>query len=144
MSPSMSGKGTDAEPGGGGRRPGNHSVDGFRDLRFWRQSIDLVTAIYRASEGFPRTEVYGVSSQLRRAVVSIPSNVAERHARESTRECLHHVSVAQASLAEVETQLEIALRLEYLAPPDFDLLLKEVSSVGKQLYALRNALARRT
>jgi four helix bundle protein len=82
-------------------------------------------------------------SQLRRAVVSVPSNIAEGHTREHIKEYLHHLSMAQASLAEVETQLEIGVRLKYIPPRQVSRLLEDIGSLGKQLYALRNALTRR-
>jgi four helix bundle protein len=73
----------------------------------------------------------------------VPSNIAEGHTRESTKEYLNHISIAQASLAEVETQLEIAVRLEYLEPAATEMLLQHAVELGKQLYALRDALNRR-
>jgi four helix bundle protein len=112
----------------------------FRDLRVWQQALDLVEKVYVLTRRFPREETYGLLSQVRRAVVSVPSNIAEGHTREHIREYLHHLSIAQASLAELETQLEIATRLNYLLPSQLKELLPEVTSLGKQLYALRNAL----
>jgi four helix bundle protein len=91
---------------------------------------------------FPKQETYGLTSQLRRAAISVPSNIAEGHTREHIKEYLHHLSMAQASLAEVETQLEIATRLRYLSATRLSELLQDISSLGKQLYALRNALVR--
>jgi four helix bundle protein len=114
----------------------------FRDLRVWQQALDLVEKVYVLTRRFPREETYGLLSQVRRAVVSVPSNIAEGHTREHIREYLHHLSIAQASLAELETQLEIATRLNYLLPSQLKELLPEVTSLGKQLYALRNALMR--
>jgi four helix bundle protein len=114
----------------------------FRELRVWQQSMNLVENIYRLTHEFPRQETYGLTSQVRRAVVSVPSNIAEGHTREHIKEYLHHLSMAQASLAEVETQLEIAARLKYLRVNQLAELLPEISSLGKQLYALRNALNR--
>jgi four helix bundle protein len=114
----------------------------FRELRVWQQSMNLVENIYRLTHEFPRQETYGLTSQVRRAVVSVPSNIAEGHTREHIKEYLHHLSMAQASLAEVETQLEIAARLKYLRFNQLAELLREISSLGKQLYALRNALNR--
>ncbi len=105
--------------------------------------MDLVETIYRLSAGFPRGEVYGLTSQIRRAAVSVPSNIAEGHTRASTKEYLNHISMAQASLAEVETQIEIAKRLGYAAPEDATALLETSSVLGKQLYKLRDALVRR-
>jgi len=77
---------------------------------------------------------------MQRAAVSVPSNIAEGHARESTKEYLQHLSIAQASLAELETQLEIARRLHYVSNDELTNLLTRISSLGRQLFALRNAL----
>jgi four helix bundle protein len=87
----------------------------FRDLRVWQLAMELVELIYRTSRDFPKEELYGLTSQIRRAAVSIPSNLAEGHTREHTKEFLNHISMAQASLAEVDTQLEIARRLNYIS-----------------------------
>jgi len=104
--------------------------------------MDLVEEIYRLGSAFPKEEPYGLTSQIQRAAVSIPSNIAEGHTREHLKEYLHHLSMAQASLAEVETQLEIATRLGYLPPKEFQAVLETTSALGKQLYALRNSLSR--
>jgi len=117
-------------------------IKSFRDLRVWECGIRLVESIYAISAKFPRHELYGLSSQIQRAAVSIPSNIAEGHERESTKEYLQHLSIAQASLAELETQLEIAKRLKYLTSEEYDSMLEEISALGKQLYSLRNALMR--
>jgi four helix bundle protein len=84
-----------------------------------------------------------LTSQIQRAAVSILSNIAEGHTREHSKEFLHHLSIAQASLAELETQLEIATRLKYILPEQFEQILQRAVSLGKQLYALRNSLMRR-
>lgn len=115
-------------------------IKSFRDLRVWQAGIELVEAIYAATSRFPRSELYGLSSQMQRAAVSVPSNIAEGHARESTKEYLQHISIAQASLAELETQLEIAIRLNYISEGDATHLREKISSLGRQLFALRNAL----
>jgi len=115
----------------------------FRDLRVWQLALELVVIIYRLTKNFPKHEMYGLTSQIQRAAVSVPSNIAEGHTREHTKEFLHHLSIAQASLAKLETQLEIAVRLKYLPTIEFGPILERVVSLGKQLYALRNALLRR-
>ena len=115
-------------------------IKSFRDLRVWQAGIDLVRNVYELTSKFPRSEVYGLASQMQRAAVSIPSNIAEGHARESTKEYLQHLSIAQASLAELETQLEIAKQLNYISEEEATRLLEKVSSLGRQLFALRNAL----
>src|SRR5436305_14261869 len=88
------------------------SIKSFRDLRVWQQGMELVEAIYLISSSFPKEELYGLTSQIRRAGVSIPANIAEGHTREHRKEFLNYVSMAQASLAEVQTELETALRLK--------------------------------
>ena len=102
--------------------------------------MDLVEMIYQASAQFPQVEVFGLTSQLRRAVVSVPSNIAEGHTREHLNEYIHHLSIAHASLAEVETQIEIACRLRYIDNTDVAAIRNEVSALSRQLRALRNAL----
>lgn len=114
----------------------------FRELRVWQKAMDLVETVYLLTQEFPKQETYGLTSQIRRAAISVPSNIAEGHTREHIKEYLHHLSMAQASLAEVETQLEIAARLRYLSTTRLSELLLDISSLGKQLYALRNALIR--
>jgi four helix bundle protein len=81
-------------------------LESFRDLRVWQLAMELVELTYRVTQSFPKHEVYGLTSQIQRAAVSVPSNLAEGHTREHTKEYLHHLSIAQASLAELETQLE--------------------------------------
>ena len=105
--------------------------------------MDLVESVYRVSSEFPKTELYGLTSQIRRAAVSVPSNIAEGQTRPSTKEFLHHISIAQASLAEVETQIEISVRLGYTSQERVAAVFESSAILGKQLYALRNALGRR-
>jgi four helix bundle protein len=97
------------------------TVNSFRDLRVWQAGMDLVETVYRLSESFPAKEMYGLTNQMRRCAVSIPSNIAEGHTREHSKEYLHHISIAQASLAELQTQLEIAARLKYLSDEELSL-----------------------
>jgi len=123
---------------------GELTMKSFRELRVWQLAMNLVEKIYSLSKDFPKEEVYGLTSQLRRAPVSIPSNIAEGHTRERLKEYLHHISMAQASLAEVDTQLEIAKRLRYVSATRWTSLEGELSSLRRQLYALRNSLSKRT
>ena len=115
-------------------------IRSFRDLRVWHAGIELVRNVYELTSKFPRHEIYGLASQMQRPAVSVPSNIAEGHTRESTKEYLQHLSIAQASLAELETQLEIAKQLGYVSEDDAMRLLDKVSALGRQLFALRNAL----
>lgn len=119
------------------------SVNSFRDLRVWQGGMMLVECAYQLTQSFPSHEIYGLTSQMRRAAVSIPSNIAEGHAREHTKEYLHHLSMAQASLAELQTQAEIAGRLRYLSPELVRQFLDQAASLSRQLFALRNGLLKR-
>ncbi|HEY3135605.1 MAG TPA: four helix bundle protein [Blastocatellia bacterium] len=119
------------------------TVKSFRDLRVWQAAMDLVEKIYRLTQKFPAQEAYGLTNQLRRAAVSIPSNIAEGHARQHTKEYLNFLSVTQGSLAELQTQIEIAGRLGYLPKSSADEVVDDSISLSKQLYALRNAIAKR-
>jgi four helix bundle protein len=115
----------------------------YRDLRVWVVGMDLCTRIYQLTETFPTRENYALSSQLRRASVSIPSNIAEGNGRETTRDYLYHLNVAYGSLMEVETQLTIALRMKFCTQEVHDELLRMTSELGKQMNALKNSLRRR-
>ncbi len=79
------------------------SVKSYRDLETWQKAMDLVQEIYLETKSFPKEETYGLSGQMRRAAVSIPSNIAEGQGRDSTKEFLHHLSIAYGSLCELET-----------------------------------------
>ncbi len=85
-----------------------------RDLIIWQKAMTLVEYVYRVTQGFPDEECYGLTSQVRRASVSVPSNIAEGHARQTTKEYIHFLSISRGSLLEVDTQLEISLRLKFV------------------------------
>ena len=89
-------------------------VRDYRDLKVWQAGLKLAEAVHAVTTDFPKAEVFGLISQLRRAAVSIPSNIAEGHARDSTKEFLRFISIAMGSLAELETQLTLACRLGFL------------------------------
>ena len=116
------------------------SVCCYRDLRVWRGAMDLTVLVYSITKRFPREETYGLASQMRRAAVSLPSNIAEGHTRESRKEYLHFLSVAQASLAELETQAELGLRLGYVTSESYGELAKDFGNLGRQLRRLRQRL----
>ncbi len=105
--------------------------------------MELVESVYLLSAAFPPEENYGLKSQIRRAAVSIPSNIAEGQSRASTKEFLNHLSIAQTSLAAVETQLEISVRLKYLALGRVTAVAHAIQKLGKQIHALRTALEAR-
>ena len=113
----------------------------YRDLIAWQKAMDLATIAYQVSKKLPRDELYGLTSQIRRAVVSIPSNIAEGHARRSTKEFLHYLSVALGSLAESETQFLLSVRLEYLTDADIADFIELGSEVGRIINGLINSLS---
>jgi len=115
----------------------------YRDLEVWRLGLDLVETVYRWTAEFPRSEIFGLTAQMRRAAVSIPSNIAEGQARASSKEFLHFLSIALASLAELATQLELARRLGY-STEHFALAESQTESLGKRLHRLRTSIKNRT
>ena len=117
-------------------------VKTYQELIVWQKAMDLVELVYKSSRGFPREEVYGLTSQIRRAAVSIASNIAEGQGRRTTPDFLRHLSIAYGSLLETETQLLIAQRLKYLAKPSFDDVMKQTAEVGRLLNGLMASLSR--
>jgi four helix bundle protein len=119
--------------------------DGFvyRDLETWQQAMTLVEECYRVTAALPRSEQYGLTSQIRRAACSIPSNVAEGHSRKSTKVFANHVDIALGSHAEFETCLEIARRLGFIAEHDNGKLLERCNTVGRLLNGLIKSLERK-
>lgn len=115
----------------------------FRDLDVWKQGMNLVEACYKATGAFPRSELYGLTGQLRRAAVSIPSNVAEGHGRRTTKAYMNHVSIAIGSHAEFATCIELAGRLGFLPPTERERITIQSDSVGRLLFGLHRALARK-
>jgi len=104
--------------------------------------MDLVEEVYAASKGFPREEIYGLTSQLRRAAVSIPSNIAEGQGRRTTADFLRHLSIGYGSLLEVETQVLIATRLNYLTPARCRNVMKMSAEVGRLFNGLMSSLTK--
>jgi four helix bundle protein len=118
-------------------------IQSYRDLIVWKKSMALVTNVYRCTQAFPKIETYGLTSQLRRAAVSVPSNIAEGHARLTTGEFKHFLGNARGSLMEIETQILIATDLGYLDQNQTDSLLNDTAEVGRMLNGLLNSLSNR-
>ncbi len=114
----------------------------YSDLIAWQKAMNLVEAVYLASRELPKEELYGLTIQMRRAAVSIPSNIAEGQGRSSTKEFLHHLAIAYGSLRELATQLLIASRLKYLAETKVQHLLGMAGETGRLLNGLSSALSR--
>ena len=112
-------------------------VKSYRDLILWQKSMELVERVYRMTSSFPAEETYGLSSQVRRAAVSVPSNIAEGQARSSTADFLRFIAIAQGSRAEVETQTILAERLGYVTAHQISEILSLSAEIAKMLHALR-------
>jgi four helix bundle protein len=115
-------------------------IRSYRDLIAWQKGMELVEMVYRTSNIWPKSEIYGLTNQVRRATVSVPANIAEGHGRASTKEYLHHLSIARGSLLEVETHLLIAQRLTYLPDPSAEILLTHAAEVSRLLSGLSRSL----
>lgn len=118
-------------------------VKTYRDLIAWQRSMELVRSVYEATRRWPSDEQYGLTSQVRRAAVSIPSNIAEGFGRRATKDYLRHLGFAYGSLLEAETQLQIASMLGYLPSQARDGLLAQCTECGKILNGLITSLRSR-
>ena len=116
-------------------------IQSHRDLVAWRKAMDLAVDVYRLSRRFPRDEVYRLTSQLTRAVASVPANIAEGHARSSPRQYAYFVSVAKGSLMETETFITLAVRLGYITAADASPALELITEISKMLTRLHSRLA---
>jgi four helix bundle protein len=103
--------------------------------------MDLVETVYRLTSTFPPAEQWGLISQMRRAAVSIPSNIAEGYGRQATGEYRHHISIGRGSLLELETQFFLAIRLKYLQASHVDVVLKEIDEISRMLATLVSKLS---
>jgi four helix bundle protein len=115
---------------------------GFRKLEVWQLGMDAAESIYAITRGFPSDERYAMTDQLRRAVVSIPSNIAEGNERRTRADHLHFVIQARASLAEVETQLELAYRFGYATEQDLEPTVMLLDHLGRKLHRFSESIAR--
>jgi len=118
------------------------TVQDYTDLRVWQLGVDLAVAVYEATRTFPADERFGLTSQLRRAGVSVPSNIAEGNARTSTADYLRFLRLSRGSLAEFKTQLIISRRLGYLPEESAAFLLTKTEELLRQLTALGSAIER--
>ena len=112
----------------------------YRDLIGWQKSIDLCVDIYKACEAFPKSEMYDLADQMKRAAVSISSNTAEGQGRQHPREFLHFISTANGSLAELDTQRIIAENLHFIGPDTSASLDNAITEIHEMLYTLRTKL----
>ena len=112
----------------------------YRDLDVWQVAVSLTELCYRETAAFPREEVYGLTSQIRRAAVSIPANIAEGYGRESTGNYVQFLKIAQGSLKELETLMIVSVRVDLLSEAASEKLLAECERIGKMLRGLIRAL----
>ena len=111
-------------------------METHRDLRVWQQSIDFVSSIYLMTRSLPKEELFGLVSQMRRAAVSVPSNIAEGYARGTDKEKIHFLRISSGSMSELETQLTLCLKLGYISQEEYNTTSEKLASVWKQLNAL--------
>jgi four helix bundle protein len=116
------------------------AIRSYRDLTVWQKAMDLAVDCYRLSRRLPRSEMYGLSSQMRRSAASIPANIAEGHGREHLGDYLHHLSMANGSLMELETHLLISARLTYCSSDDLKPVFLQTAEVGRMLNGLISKL----
>ena len=116
------------------------SFKNYQDLEVWQKAMDLVVLCYQMTKGFPKSEIYGLASQIRRAAVSIPANIAEGRERQHSKEFLQHLSIAYGSLAELETHVQIAKRLDYIDVNQLKGVLDKSAEIGRMLNGLRRSI----
>jgi four helix bundle protein len=116
------------------------NIKSYRDLEVWRKAMDLVVLCYQITNNFPKNEIYGLTSQLQRAAVSIPANIAEGREKQYSKEFLKHLAIAYGSLAELETHIQIAERLKYLKVDQSNQMLGKTAEIGRMINGLRRSL----
>jgi four helix bundle protein len=119
-----------------------NKLQSFRDLRVWQQGMTLVEDIYKLTESFPKHQQFTLVNHLQKTAISVPSNIAEGYARAHRKEYLQHLATAYGSLAELETQLEIAYRLNFVKQELYHPVVQKMVSLGKQLLSLRTSLSK--
>ena len=117
-----------------------NEIKDFKDLVVWQRAMDLVAEVYQVVKKLPKEELYALSDQIRRAVISIPSNIAEGYGRNSSKEFSHFISIAKGSKSELETQLLLCVKIDYLKESDIQNVMYLIDQVGKMLYSLQKKL----
>lgn len=116
------------------------NIKDFKDLFLWQRAMDLVVEVYDLVKKLPKEELFALSDQIRRAVISIPSNIAEGQGRNSSKEFIHFLFIAKGSKAELETQLLLCVRINYLKELEIEKAMSLVEEVGKMLHSLQKRL----
>jgi len=115
----------------------------YEELKVWQKSVNFVTEVYKYTASFPKEEAYGLTSQIRRAAVSIPSNIAEGSSRETTRDFLRFLSISNGSLAELQTQFIIAKNLGFISLENLAILKESADEVGRMIHGLQKSLQKK-
>lgn len=118
-------------------------INDYRDLDVWNEAMAFCERIYEVTKDFPREEMFGLTSQMRRAAVSIPSNIAEGYGREQTKSFIQYLRISQGSLKELETQVLLATRLDYMSQKSSQELLLTTTKIGKMLRAFIRSLEKK-
>ncbi|MEI9421692.1 four helix bundle protein [Mesorhizobium sp. Cs1299R1N1] len=119
-------------------------MNSYRDLIVWKVAVDLAVDCYSATKAFPNSEVYGMTSQIRRSSVSIAANIAEGHGRENTGSFIQFLRIAQGSLKELETHLIVSGKIGLMVEVEVARLLKQADEIGKMLHSMIRSLQQRT
>jgi four helix bundle protein len=122
-------------------RKSNSRIASYRELDVWRLAMDIVVAVYRVTRVFPAEEKFGLTAQLRRAAIAIPSNIAEGHSRLGAGEFRRFVSIARGSGGEVQTQLAVAVALEFIAADELAPISSQLDRLSKMLFSLYRSLS---
>lgn len=115
----------------------NQKIEDYKDLIVWQRSMELAEEVYRLVKKLPKEELFALSDQIRRAVISIPSNIAEGYERNSTKEYIHFLSIAKGSKAELETQLLLCTKIHYLNNSDIEKSISLIQEIGKMINSLQ-------
>ena len=112
----------------------------LKELKIWNKAVDLSVEVYKATSNFPKEEIYGLTSQIKRSAVSVPSNISEGAGRNSNKEFIHFLGIANGSSYELQTQLIISNRLNLISNETLQSLLKEIEEIQKMTYTFQNTL----
>ncbi len=118
----------------------NQKIEDYKDLIVWQRSMELVEEVYRLVKKLPKEELFALSDQIRRAAISIPSNIAEGYERNSTKEYIYFLSIAKGSRAELETQLLLCTKIHYLNNSDIEKSIFLIQEIGKMINSLQKHL----
>lgn len=122
---------------------GAKKSEGYRGLLVWQKAVTLAKDVYKLTEGFPKSQQYGLTNQIQRAAVSIASNIAEGSGRNGTKEFIYHVGIAQGSLYELQTQLVIACEIGFVSQEALEVFVNSTDEIGRMLNGLVTGLKRR-